>query len=299
MIKNNGNNVAPPQSATYFWLSSLILVYAAARFLQVLPGNFPMLAIVALHVLPPLLFAWLHGAMRYGVRDIFVFFAIGVVVGNIVENIGLRSGFPFGHYYFTGVMGPKLFQVPIFLGLAYLGMGYLSWTTARVILGDARAAMVGSRVVALPLVAAFLMVAWDLGLDPVWATIVRAWVWRDGGSYFGVPLSNFFGWYINVYVIYQLFAIYMRRRSTNLNALPRVYWRLPVLFYAVSAAGNLLLLIPRPGFSVVSDPTGRAWQVSSITGACALVSIFLMGAFAVLAWVRIAERGVGAAEGSG
>jgi uncharacterized membrane protein len=48
------------------------------------------------------------------------------------------------------------------------------------------------------------MVAWDLASDPVWATIVRAWVWRDGGVYFGVPLSNFFGWYLNVYILYQL-----------------------------------------------------------------------------------------------
>ncbi|MGB7822728.1 MAG: hypothetical protein WBL22_11100, partial [Candidatus Sulfotelmatobacter sp.] len=32
------------------------------------------------------------------------------------------------------------------------------------------------------------------------------------------------------------------------------------------------------------------WKVSDITGACALVSIFLMGAFAVLAWMRLADQ---------
>jgi len=38
------------------------------------------------------------------------------------------------------------------------------------------------------------MTAWDLSMDPVWAEIYHAWVWRDGEAYYGVPISNFFGW---------------------------------------------------------------------------------------------------------
>jgi uncharacterized membrane protein len=167
-------------------------------------------------------------------------------------------------------------------------MGYLSWTTAEAILRSTGPPLGGSRLFALPLVSAFVMVAWDLASDPVWATIVRAWVWRDGGVYFGVPLSNFFGWYLNVYILYQLFALCLRRRR-QATQLATTYWRLPILFYGVSAAGNLLLLIPRPGLTSVSDPPGRQWQVSSIVGACALVSVFVMGAFAVMAWVRVAD----------
>jgi hypothetical protein len=40
----------------------------------------------------------------------------------------------------------------------------------------------------------------------------------------------------------------------------------------------------------VSDPTGKQWRVADITGASALVSIFVMGAFAAIAWVRLAEQ---------
>jgi hypothetical protein len=59
-----------------------------------------------------------------------------------------------------------------------------------------------------------------------------------------------------------------------------------VIFYAISAAGNLLLLIPRSGPSVVSDPSGVQWSVRSITAASALVSILTMGTFALLGWVN-------------
>ena len=203
------------QTGTSLVLWALLVLYAAARVLQIFPGKVPIGVVVALHVLPPIVFALIHGAMFYQWRGILIFFAICLVVGNIFENVGVRTGFPFGHYYFTDLMGPKLFVVPIQLGLAYLGMAYLSWTLARLILGGMRNPLEGSRVVTLPLVAAFIMVAWDFSQDPVWSTILHLWIWQQGGAYFGVPVSNFLGWYLTVYVFYQLFALYLRGRSTN------------------------------------------------------------------------------------
>ena len=254
------------------------------------PGKVPIVLVVALHVLPPIVFALIHGAMFCRWRGILIFFAVCLVVGNIFENVGVRTGFPFGHYYFTDLMGPKLFVVPIQLGLAYLGMAYLSWTLARLILGGVQNPLEGSRVVTLPLVAAFIMVAWDFSQDPVWSTILHLWIWQQGGAYFGVPASNFFGWFLTVYVFYQLFALYLRGRSMKPEPLPPGYWHVAVLFYAVSAVGNILLALPLAGPSVVSDPTGALWRVSDITGTCALVSIFTMGVFAVMAWVRLSEQ---------
>jgi uncharacterized membrane protein len=282
--------LATNRAAINFALWALIAIYAAARVLQVFPDKVPMLAIVALHILPPILFALLHGAMLYTTRGILIFFAICLLIGNIFENLGVRTGFPFGGYYFTDVMGPKLFAVPILLGLAYLGMAYLSWTLARVILGGMRDPLTGPRVVTVPLVAAFIMVAWDLSMDPVWSTIVHAWIWRNGGACFGVPISNFLGWYLTVYLIFQLFALYMRRRATKVDRLPSHYWQLAVLFYGIAAAGNLLLLIPHAASAVVLDPTGAQWRVSDIARASAVVSIFLMGGFVFLALLRLNNR---------
>jgi hypothetical protein len=64
-----------------------------------------------------------------------------------------------------------------------------------------------------------------------------------------------------------------------------------ILFYGVSAAGNLAL-IPRAGLSFVSDPAGALWRVGSIVAASALVSIFVMGAFALFAWKRLGVQEV-------
>jgi len=270
-----------------FWV--LLLVYALARVLQVYPGRVPMFAVVGLHVFPPMVFAAIHGARAYKWGGILTFFAMTLLVGNVFENIGVRTGFPYGHYYFTDLMGPKLSVVPITLGLAYVGMAYLSWTLARLILGEVQAPLHGHRVVTLPVVAAVIMVAWDVCQDPVWSTVLHAWVWLQGGTYFGVPISNFFGWFLTTYIIYQLFALYSRRKP--MTPLPVRYWRQAVLFYGVSAGGNLLLVLPQARYSMVADATGIQWKVSAITGTCAVVTVVTMGAFAMLAWLRLRKGG--------
>jgi uncharacterized membrane protein len=281
---------ATKQNLAYFALYLLIAIYAVSRVLQGFPQSAPMLVIVTLHVVPPLLFALLHGRMLWGWRGILVFFAICSVVSGTIEKIGITTGFPFGHYYFTDAMGPKISGVPIFLGLAYLGMGYVSWLMASLILGWQQRELTGWRVVALPAFAALVMTSWDFCLDPVWSTIVRAWIWTDGGSYFGVPISNFVGWYGNVFVIYLLFALYLRRRPTKTKAIPTRFWKIALLFYGVSVVGNFFNLIP-PTPDPVIDATGKLWSLRSITGATALATVFTMGAFFLLACIRVAETG--------
>jgi putative membrane protein len=233
----------------------------------------------------PLIFSLIHGSLVYRFRGILIFTLFCIVAGNALENLSIVTGFPFGRYHFTDVMGPKLFQVPILLGLAYVGMGYLSWTIGRLILGDIQAPSV-YHVVTQPLVAALIMVAWDLSMDPIWSNLVHGWIWHDGGAYFGVPVSNFLGWFLTNYLIYQSFSLYLRREPTNPRPLPATFWRMAVLMYAVSAAGNLFVM-PPPGLSVVTDAAGTRWRVEDIFRASMVISICIMGGFAVVAWQRI------------
>ena len=101
------------------------------------------------------------------------------------------------------------------------------------------------------------------------------------------PFTNFLGWYLVVYVIYQLFANYLRGRALGAKPLPSGYWHWPVILYALSAVGDILIVLPKPASQVVFDPTGTPWHVSTITGACALASIFVMGGFTIIAWLRL------------
>jgi len=65
-----GPRMAPSNRSAYsrsfvIASASLAALYAVARVFQILPGKLPMVAVVALHVLPLLIFALIHGAVFY------------------------------------------------------------------------------------------------------------------------------------------------------------------------------------------------------------------------------------------
>lgn len=291
------------QAAPFLW--AMVAIYAVARVLQLFTGRMPLLVVLGMHVLPALAFALVHGALRYRVRNSIAFVLLFLIVGNVIENLGVATGFPFGHYYFTDGMGPKLFQVPIFLGLAYVGLGYISWVLAEILVKDANSRR--ANVLRVAAVAAVIMTSWDLSQDPVWSTVLHLWTWTTGGAYFGVPSSNFLGWLLTTFLIYLCFALLlnadgrMRERSEKENlrsSMGSSHMWAAVAFYALAAAGNVLLLISRPPVAVVADPTGTQWRVRDITFAGALVSIFLMGAFVCWASLKLKRRSRGAVVNS-
>lgn len=272
---------------TSLLLSVILAAYVCARGLEVTPNPIPRTAIIALDVLSAMAFAVVHGARQYRLRGVLVFFTICVVVGNLSENLSVLTGFPFGRYYFLELMGPKLFNVPVLLGLAYIGMSYVSWVLGRTIAESSSALAPG---LAVPLTASLIMLAWDLAQDPVWSTVLHGWVWLDGGPWFGVPVSNYIGWFATSFVIFQVFALFLRWKPM-IEKPPNPGWsRGAVVFYALCAAGNVPQTARHPDSAFVRDPTGHAWSVVDITFASALVSIFVMGAFAALAWIRLMKQ---------
>jgi uncharacterized membrane protein len=279
--------IADRKSWVGFVLAALLGVYGVGRVLQLFAGRVPNLLIVLCHVAPPAVFVAVHGSRTYGRRGMVMFYALCLGVGSLMESLSLRTGFPFGHYHFTGLMGPQVAGLPILLALAYLGMGYASWILTLAILGNRTQSLAGSQVLVAPLCASFVMVAWDFSMDPVWANLDHAWVWEQGGAYFGVPLSNFGGWFLTVFLFYLLFAMTLRKIAPAPQpASPR--WA--ILLYAVSGLGNLLQILPAGTPAVIVDASGRQRMAADILHVCFLVSVLAMLPFAVMGWARTLVR---------
>src|SRR5438477_1761878 len=141
----------------------------------VFPNHIPVPLLIPILVLVPLAFALLHGAARYRWSGILILLVLCLVVSNVLENTRILTGFPFGHYYYTGGLGPKLFLVPLLIGPAYFGTGYLAWVLATVLIGEVRLKTNAFMTFAVPFLASFMMVAWDLGMDPTSSTIRHSW----------------------------------------------------------------------------------------------------------------------------
>jgi putative membrane protein len=264
-----------------------LLLYMLARVCQLYADRLPTLLIVILHVIPPALFAIAHGSALYGSKGMSMFAVFCLGFGTLAESLSLRTAFPFGRYHFTDVMGPRVFQLPILLALAYLGIGYVAWVLALLILGYDGKPIRGTRVLALPVLAAFVMTAWDLSMDPAWAALDHAWVWEEGGGFFGVPVTNFFGWFVTAYLYYQAFALYCRTRPVPVPTARQSLWLPAILVYAVCALGNLLVLKQPMAAPIIADATGRHWATADMLRSCALVSLLVMSPLALVAWLRV------------
>ena len=126
-------------------------------------------------------------------------------------------------------------------------------------------------------------------MEAVWADVDHGWVWRDGGRYYGVPISNFLGWLLTAYVFYQLFAFYLRERAPV--PVRASYWLPAILFYALAGLGNLLMIAPSWVGGVFLDATGKRWMMANILWTSHLISIFLMIPLSLIAWFRIRKTG--------
>ncbi len=228
-----------------------------------------------------------HGARLYGAKGIAIFFVVSQVVSNIMENLSISTGVPFGDYHYSQGGIPFLFQVPVVIGIAYFAYGYLAWTIANILLDT-----VGKRIqsaahsILVPLTAAFIMVMWDVVMDPINSTIKHYWIWEDGGGFNGVPLTNYLGWFLTVYAFYQLFVLLAGPAKRMRQQTTKLFWAMPAVIYGVTGLSFVLMYFAAKPDTIV-DATGHAWDARSIYETAAIVSLFTMLFVAFVALVKI------------
>ena len=244
-----------------------------------------------------LTFTLAHGLRRYGWKTLLAFFVITFVISNSLENVSIATGFPFGHYHYTSP-GPRVLQVPIFIGPFYFGLGYISWLTASTILDRADERLgthhrVGRfNLVALPVLAGAIMSMYDLGSDSMASTVNKVWMWHDGGGFFGVPYTNYLGWWFVCYAFFQVFALVLSRAQ---NRRPRPSHSItpgslaqPIIVYgALGVLSVSIFMTTTTGTAV--DPTNTTWDLHAMTEALMTTNIFTTIVIAALGLFKIAR----------
>ena len=240
-----------------------------------------------------ILAACVHAALFYGWRDALALAAICVAITFAMENIGVTTGWPFGHYHFEIEPNlPHVGAIPPIVGPLWFGMGYFSWVLAETLLGGTQARLSRRfRLIVLPIVAAFVMTQWDVVMDPPESTISKIWIWHDGGAHFGVPMSNYLGWLLTSWLFYQAFAIYLRRRDASEIALQhgRTLRLVAILLYLASGLTHVTpWLIGQSG--EVVDAAGHVWRIHDLRETTVVTVLFTMCFTSMLAALRLAAN---------
>jgi uncharacterized membrane protein len=233
---------------------------------------FAMLPFAALIV-----FTWIHGTQRYGLKNMCIWFIITWIVSNGLEGLSIKTGFPFGHYHYTAT-DLKLLGVPLMIMVIYFGLSYTSWTVAQAVTGHFSKKIAGVYKFIIPLTTSLVMTMWDLATDPQASTINSIWVWENGGDYFGVPVSNFAGWVLVVYIFMQIFTLFIANRNLDISkdhiTSKKSYWLEAVIVYLFMGLGVFL-----EGFT----HTEHAVIYTSM----AMVSVFTMVFTAAIALLNV------------
>ncbi len=236
-----------------------------------------------------------HGRLAYGWTNTLAFLLIALTVSLGLENIGTATGLPFGRYHFVVTAGlPSVGLIPLIVGFLWATMGYFSWHVAAVLLdgADARLQARGN-VVALPLIAAFVMTQWDFVMDRGNSTLAGAWVWHDGGADFGVPLLNYAGWFVTSWIFFQLYALFLARRPV---VAPETSVRFAaIVFYAAAGLAHLVPVVLGTRGNV-TDAAGHVWSAADIRDVSAAIMVFTMLFSSLLAAIKLAQTAQGPAS---
>lgn len=182
-----------------------------------LPEAFPILGLFSTLFLALAGVAWAWE--KVGWRAIGLALLAGGL-GWLAERIGLETGLLFGQYIYTA-------PPPLLAGVPWLVvLGWLAMPMAALALSGGRAWLAG-----------LMLVAWDLGLEPL-MVYQGYWQWKDpAGLWYGAPLLNFVGWWL----VGSLIAWILGRLAPVLARDPGLGWlyRIEALFLP---AGLLLIL---------------------------------------------------------
>jgi putative membrane protein len=276
--KKNRLKDPPPVSRTWrtlvvvlFWAYVLLNTYFV---LTPVLGEAPSLA----YLLVPLLlggFSLSHAITMLGWRHAIIFAALSAVISLAFEAAGVATGAIYGPYHYADLPGPRLFNVPLVIPMAWFMGIYPSYAVANT-LADGRVVSRPrprlGRLTGLAALSAMLMTAWDLVLDPQMVTAGQ-WVWHVDGAYFGIPMQNFVGWLATTLTVYLAYrTLETRWPPRPWGAASRAFERLPLIIYALLASGYAI------GYVLLGRP------------ALALIAIFAMGTPCLAAMLRATSK---------
>ncbi|MCE7055941.1 carotenoid biosynthesis protein [Algoriphagus sp. AGSA1] len=152
-----------------------------------------------------------------GWNEAFPIFATAAFwIGFGAEAIGIHTGHLFGDYVYGPTLGPKLWQVPIVIGVNWFLLVYLTGTVFhRVTDNDYYAALLGATA----------MVVIDYILEPV-AVALDMWHWK----FEIIPAGNYFSWFAVAFLIHLIY-----RKANFERGNPLAAWMLVamILFFTM------------------------------------------------------------------
>lgn len=204
-----------------------------------------------------------------GYRRTRALMLLALGLGWFAEQMGSSHGWFFGRYTYTEVLGPRLGDVPMAIPLMWFALALIGYVMASLMLWRQPVhANPGFRSGLLTAwLAAMVITAFDLGADPYFVFVLKAWIMqKTDGGWFGETLQGFAGWMaVSLLIVGSFQALAAPRRSPPpADGLPLAVL-VPILIYASGLVFQVLLGHPIEvraiAFFAMGLPVVVAWAV--------------------------------------
>lgn len=155
------------------------------------------------------LLVWVDMFKVLGIAKAVWFILISVLISFVSEFLGVNGTSIFGGtYHYNTAMGLSVGGVPLVVIAMWTAVVYICYRIAVIISEKKEKFRNGYEMfleyLIIALVAGLSAVSWDLVWDPL-AVQINSWAWHITSPYFGIPLQNFTGWIIVVFLSCLIF----------------------------------------------------------------------------------------------
>jgi uncharacterized membrane protein len=179
-----------------------------------------------------------------GRRPAQFFAGLALSVGWFAEQMGSSRGWFFGRYSYTDVLGIQLGNVPVVIPIMWFALCFVAYVMASLLLWRQPVLTRprwGSALLTAWL-AAMIVTAFDLGADPYFVFVLKAWIMeKQDGGWFGETLQGFVGWMLvscAIVAVFQRFAT--PKAKVTINAATLLATLIPLGIYASGLVFQML-----------------------------------------------------------
>ena len=195
-----------------------IYIIAILHVVGIFGLNSPFRAFFQL--LTPLNLMAAAGLFFYSATGINTRAIIGLLIvflcGFGIEWVGVNTGFPFGHYEYGAVLGPKIGNTPLLIGVNWAML-----VTAVVLI----ARLISDKTWVIALAGGLFMMLLDVLIEPV---AIKTGMWHWFGE--NPPIQNFVAWF----VIASVLTAVLHKLAPKLDNQACVgFYTIQAIFFAV------------------------------------------------------------------
>lgn len=201
----------------------LLIFFTVGIIGHSLEETFPLMIVLTPYVL---LISGIWAIHRcYNKKYVLFWILIAYIITFFLEAVGVSEGLIFGPYYYGDVLGPKIFNVPIIIGLNWVIIIFSLLLFSEWLINSSFKSQLNNKVrffFTSVLTATFAML-FDFLMEPA-AIGLTYWTWTLTSDPMNIPTQNFIAWFLISFSFALTYLIIPKKERMNLEGSPHSPW---------------------------------------------------------------------------